>query len=213
MKTPLISKVLAGALVALGPMALNAFAAATITLSGGIMADSSGTPLVDGRLLQLIASPGDLDFSAPTETDFVSDDDIVLATFQVDSATTGNAGSILIDLIVDFDSNPTLSEGASLLLRWFDISAASSEPGVGASYGQFRTDSIVDQATSAWFMPGDGSSISLSFVTQSVGGSQVETAGEASAVAQAAIPEPASAALWLALICGLRAAARRRRAA
>ena len=189
MKTSFLPKVW-GLCIALGIVS-SGQASVTITLTGGILYDSGGTPLSDGQLIQLIASPGDAVFSAPTETAFVGGDDLLLASFAVNSATTGTAGSILTNLAINYGDFPTLVAGAKLLLRWYDIPLAATQPGANASYGEFRTDSIVDTANFGWLMPADGPAISikLNFVTVSVGGSQLESAGLASL---AAIPEPAT---------------------
>ena len=178
-----------------------------INLTGATLYDAGGVPLVDGRLIQLVASTTDLTFSRPTPTSFVSGDDVVLASFGLDSSILGQPGSFQVALNIDTSLFPSLTAGDPLLLRWFDIDYAPGQTAPGVTFfGQFRTDSVVDSSDTGWFLPGAGGAIGLNFVTVSNGGSQPEIAGRASAV----VPEPATTVAFAALGALAFAAGRRR---
>jgi len=178
------------------PAKLSAQTVVQINFTGGIFTDSGGTPLMDGRLLQLVASTSGASFSRPTPTSFVggSADDRVIATFAVDSITFGEPGTAAITLNVDASNFPGLSQNDPLLLRWFDLASGATSPGIGASYGEFRSDTSVDGGD-PWFFPSPEGSIALVFATAAFGGSQSNLAGRADLTA-VAIPEP-SATIWL----------------
>ena len=140
---------------------------------------------------------------------FVSGDDVVIASFGLDSSIIGPAGTFQVAQLINTDLFTGLNAGDPLLLRWFNVDQNVATPGV-ARYGQFRTDSIVDASDSGWFFPA-GSSVGLNFVTESFSGSNPESAGEA-IESTAPIPEPATwAALLGACSLGVAAAQRRRR--
>ncbi len=58
----------------------------TIDISLGELRDAGNSPLANGALLQLIASPDDT-FTSPTGTSFVAGNDLVVATLALDSST------------------------------------------------------------------------------------------------------------------------------
>lgn len=167
-----------------------------VNLSGATLYDSTDTPLADGKLVQLVASTTDATFSAPTAGSFVSGDDVVIASFALDSSIVGVPGSFQEAVTIDTTNFTNLTAGDSLMLRWFDIDYVSGQTSPGnAHFGQFRTDSIVDGSDSGWFLPGTGS-VSLNFVTSGNSGSQLESAGAAAT----AVPEPATYSLFLGLL-------------
>jgi hypothetical protein len=77
------------------------------------------------------------------------------------------------------------------MLRWWPtLTTASPTPGFSTPFGQFRTDATENFSNSGWFVPADGSTISLNFLTPNAGGdgSEPESAGRA-AFTTTAVPE------------------------
>jgi hypothetical protein len=168
-------------------------ASVTIDLSAGQLLTAAGAPLPDGSLIQLLAVTTGTTFAAPSDTSFTggSADDLVLASFALNSATTGTPGDF--DNAIQLTLSGGLSVGDALLLRWFPtLTTASATPGSGTSYGQFRTDAVVDGSNIAWVTPGDGSTDSLNFTTSSQGGSQPNSAGEATQTTPGSTPVPSA---------------------
>jgi hypothetical protein len=167
-----------------------------IYLTGGVFATNGGTPFSDGRLLQLVASTGDATFASPTATSFVggNTDDVVIASFAVDSSVLNVAGSVSVVLNINLSSFPTVAQNNPLLLRWYNIDFGASSPGSGTNYSEYRSASG-DESSDPWLMGGSGQSLSLGFVTASLGGSLADSAG----FATSPIPEPAETATFAAL--------------
>ena len=91
----------------------------------------------------------------------------------------GTAGDF--DRVINLTLSGGLQAGDALLLRWFPtLTTNAATPGSGTSYGQFRTDAVVDGSDIAWVTPGDGATDALNFATASQGGSQPDGAGTAS---------------------------------
>lgn len=182
-------------------------AASIINMFSGQLLGSNGvTPVSNGGLLQLIASTTDTSFSVPNASSFVggSADDLVAFAFSVNSATTGQAGSTLQSIPLNYSGS--FGAGDSLLLRWWPtLAIGSPNPGFGTPYGEFRTNLVVDSSSSGWVAPADSATIALNFVTAAAGGSQPTSSGTANLVTT---PEPTSAAL---LALGLVSLASRRR--
>lgn len=163
----------------------------TINLAAGVLYDQNGIPLTDGKLIQLVASTTDLTFSSPTSTSFVSGDDVVIASFALDSNTFQAGGFVTA---INVGSFTNLTAGDPLMLRWFNIDFDSGQtlPGV-AFYGQFRTNSVAHSSDTGWFLPAGNGTIGLNFLTLSVepDTGAAEEAGKAS-LSTSAVPEPSS---------------------
>lgn len=146
-----------------------------VTAAG--LTNSSGA-LPDNSLIQVIANTAGQTPGSPTVSAFVTGSDVVLASFPLNSSTTGIAGSFQIYLTVDRSAFAGLNSGAPLLLRWYDIPYAAGQTAPGtAAYGQFTASVIVDDSTSGWTLDLDGNNATLNFVTVSNGGSQPTTSG------------------------------------
>lgn len=175
----------------------------TINLNAGVLYSAPGVPLADGRLIQLIVSTSDANFSAPTSTSFVSGDDVVLFSFALDSSTSGTAGALTAVLnLSSLGSVPGLTAGDALVLRWFDLNYGASTPTAGVAYGEYRSTIAIDDSM-VWSMLGDFSTIDLNLLTLAAGSTTHtdESVGLASQTVSA-IPEPAGAAV-LAAVCTL----------
>src|SRR5881392_677407 len=172
---------------------LTASADVTINLGAAELFQSDGTtPIPLGSLLQLVASTTDSTFTLPTPASFTggSADDLVVSSF----ASNNNAGSGSFSGPIVFTLSGNLNAGDPLMLRWWPtLTLASPSPGFSTPFGQFRTDAVENFSDTGWFVPADGSTISLNFLDTAGGGSEPNSAGTASFLT-AAIPEPSTLA-------------------
>jgi|GEM_PF-4772864 len=168
--------------------------AVTINTSFGILSDADGNPLADGSLLEVIASSnlviGDLD-------------DVLVATWGLDSATSGLPGAdenaLFFNLGDSGVNGGTLTAGLNLFLRYYATPAASVQVGL------YRTDS--PEFGSAWVIPASNSDLILiALSTVSYGGSLPDMEAQTSA-----IPEPTTGVLVGLSLLGLVGFARRSR--
>jgi PEP-CTERM motif len=179
-------------------------AAVTLNLFAGQLTLPDGiTPLPDGTRVQLLAhtNSGATDFSPVTPGAFAASNEIVLASFAVDSSIFGIPGSavkaIELEYLADFyRPGFTLAAGAPLLLRWYsDPALTNRTPQSGDRYGQYRTlNGTIDGSETPWVAPNPGS-YALNFQTVSAGGSVANTAGASTVVV--AVPEPATVSLMV----------------
>jgi hypothetical protein len=176
----------------------------TMVFTVGILANATGsTPLADGSLVQLIASPDDI-FTAPTPGAFSGGNDIIFQTVAFDSSTIGTAGGAQISVT---GLSLTLYPIATykLALRWFPtLTTAATTPGNSTPYGQFDFNN-----DPTWVAPSSGNSENYSLLTTAAGGSLGNSTGYATR-ATAAIPEPSTYAA-LAGLAALAAALWRKR--
>lgn len=204
-----MKKILSAAVALLFSAGL-ASASITLTLDIGVLRTSSGIPVNSSALFQLLVSSTDSFFTAPTPTSFVggSLDDVILYSGTMNEIVGPGTSE---DLITTITLTGDITANDPLLLRWWPtLTGSSSMPGYSTPYGQFRSDSSRSAYDIAWFLPNDGSTSVLQFLTQSVDGNQPDTAGNASyTTAAAAIPEPSSFAFCAVGLLGL--ALKRRR--
>ena len=186
----------------------SSFATITINLGGGYIYFADGvTRAPVGSLVQLISSTNDNIFSAPTPGSFTggSADDVIIASFEVNL----EPGAFLEDIVFSLSAN--LGTGDQLLVRWFpQLTLSASAPGGGEQYGEFRTDNVENGSTTNWIVPADGQTHDLNFLTQSFGGSRLDSEGAANFVV---VPEPSTYALMAVGLGALLVAHRRRRSA
>jgi hypothetical protein len=166
----------------------------TMSFTAGVLSNSLGTPISDGSLLQIIASP-DTTFSAPTTTDFlgVSSNDILLWSGSMDSSTSGVSG-VIITPALHFDLATYPVSGDYLIIRWFpSLTTADTAPGA-TTYGEYGYNN-----DNTWIAGGASSTLSYSFLTQSSGaGSSPDSLGYASNTVSP-VPEPSSYATVIGL--------------
>ena len=154
-------------------------ASITLNISVGDLKTFNGTQLmpISGQIL-LVASTSDASFSRPTPEYFITGDDLVLYRGDLDSGL----GAGVFQRAVTFPLNafPGLKPGNPVQLCWFPtLTAGSSNPGEGTTYGVYRHATGLD-GSAPWAIPGDGALVDLKFITVSQGGSNPDALGYAS---------------------------------
>jgi MYXO-CTERM domain-containing protein len=184
----------------------------TLNLEAAQLLTSGSITIPNGCLIQLLGDTSTT-FGAPTSSSFTGTDpnEVVLASFAMDSSTVGVAGDFKEPIILTLTGTGFPPDAESdLLLRWYPtLTTSSSTPGSGTSYGQFRTDSIENGSNIAWVLPASGTK-ALNFVTISQGGTEPNSAGVANLII-GAIPEPSTVSFAFAALALLAPALRRRR--
>ena len=186
--------------------AISARADVTINLGAGQLSLSNGDPIPAGSLLQLVVSTGDNVFTPPVAGDFATGDDIVVASFS-SNEFLGGPGGTANSIIFTLTSG--VSAGDQLLLRWWPtLTTSSISPSTGDMFGQFRTDAVENSSDIGWFVPADGSTVALNFLTSTFDGTEPDLVGDADFFV-APIPEPSTYALIIAGGIGFLALRRR----
>lgn len=145
-------KILAAAVCLAGLPCLAHADTTSFELDAGVLRTSTlsgATPLPDGTLLQLIASPTGT-FTAPTATSFTSGNETVIDSFALNAtgstglpASTGNPGEI--DDQITITLTTTVTAGESFELRWYPgLTIGSTAPGAGATYGEHTSPTSED---------------------------------------------------------------------
>jgi len=193
--------------------ALTARADIPIDLFADVLSNSSGTPLQDGALVVLVASP-DLTFgqasssSSLAQNTFFSGNDVVIGQSSVDSSSSGDAGGVTRTLYFNYSNFSNLTQGTTyyLQLYWFTQSMAGTTALIaGENYGVFRSSARTSEGTGdPWVLPTtDGSSLTLSFATQSASGAPSDAFPDAAGQATlTVIPEPATITLIFGVVVG-----------
>ena len=146
-------------------------------INAGLLENAAGTtPEQNGGLLQLIASPSGT-FAAPTSASYVSGDNVLLASFAMNS--NGGASGYTSNDFTNFalqTSSYTLAAGEAVLLRFYPgltLAAQPAAPASGTFYGQVRSSTaetgISDTSQTAWVVPSAGSTVDFDYVTIKAG--------------------------------------------
>lgn len=147
--------------------ATRVFASVTLNVSAGNLNDASGNPMPTNGLVLLIASTNDSTFGAPTPDTFVAGDDIIIAKWDL---STWSTPGLLLDSTGPVTLEGGWNAGDPLQLCWFPtLTITATAPGAGAPYGQYRTNSNIDDGD-PWITPADGATITLKFLTTDAGG-------------------------------------------
>ena len=177
----------------------SASATVSLEIDAGILRNATGTSTVPvGGLLQLVATPSGsaANFVQPTATSFVGGDNVVVASFAMNyffgTGETDNVVTLTLQNIA-ISTATTFDQGDPLLLRWYPtLTISSTAPGIGATYGQFRSDSG-EAGGIAWVTPADGTSLTvpngLNFLTMAASGTHPDVEGFASSIVSP-VPEP-----------------------
>ncbi|MBI2513886.1 MAG: PEP-CTERM sorting domain-containing protein [Opitutae bacterium] len=157
----------------------------------GVLSGANGTAVPEGSLVKIIASSDAL-FGAPTDSSFVSGNDVVIYSGLLDgSAGLGlNTGTTSISLSVS-----STYAANFLLVRWFPtLTSLQALPGNSTAYGEFGYPN-----DNTWVAPSAGNTLAYNFFTVSTTlGSFANTLGYASlSTAPAAVPEPTTYAAIL----------------
>jgi hypothetical protein len=183
-----------------------------IDIDAGYLYNATGGYMPVGGLLQLIASPTGV-FTSPTSSSFVTGNDILVESFAMNytngGGTAPRAGE---DAIFSAGGSNALQGGEELQLRWFPgLTMASTSPGVGATFGAYRSDNPEtgnDSNGIPWTVPYFGETLTTpdgyGFNTMLAGGSNPESAGYASFTVTA-VPEPSAYALAAWILVGVAA--------
>jgi hypothetical protein len=190
-------------------------AAITLNLSAGQLSLPDGQPIPDGSLVQLVVSTADTSFTSPradaTGLSFVggSLDDVVVASFAMNSASGGAPGvfsrPIILEYTQTFDGK-TIGAGMPLMLRWWPnltTSSNNASSDLSRTFGEFRRDTIDDFSDINWTLPGAPSTKGLNVLTPAFGGNT-----PAASLRATAVPEPTTGAM---LLLGIASLALRRR--
>lgn len=133
---------------------------------------------------------GSPDFGAFDGLDFSIGSTIGSSTNRIlQSMTVGDLGGEIfgVSSVLNFNLESGIDTGDALALYWFPEILSSTITGTLFEYGFFRSDVIDPFATSAFFIPSDGSSESIYAFSADIGGST-----PASALTAMAIPEPST---------------------
>ena len=188
-------------------MGISAQGAITINFGAADLRLAGGTDFVPVNGLVIIeASTLDSTFNAPTPSGFVSGDDIEIARGSVNPAGQLTLAANGLTLSGNWTT------GDPLQIEWFpSLTIGATAPPAGTSYGAFRTDTVQaqspgDTSAIAWVTPADGGTYSLSFITASQGGPNLDSTGYANLIV--AVPEPSVCAMAFGLLCMTGAAIR-----
>ncbi len=188
-------------------------ATVTLTINAGLLENALGTAVEpNGGLLQLLASPSGT-FSAPTSSSYVSGDNVLVQSFQMNS-NSGTAGLTVNTLtgIPLTTANYTLTPGESLILRFYPsltFAGMPSTPTLGTTFGQVRSDTVefggmIDPSETPWVVPAGGSAKDFDYVTISGGGTYANnTAFATGIVLVGLVPEPSTYAMFACGFAGL----------
>jgi hypothetical protein len=182
------------------------------SIEAEVLKTSGGSPMPTSGLAVLVASTLDGSFGGPTDTSFASgSDDIVLKKWDL---TTGlNQPGVLQDLSGTLPLSGNWDSGDLVQLYWFPtLTLASSVPGAGTSYGQYR-DAVggFESGGQIWTTPAPAATRFLKFFTTDAtvlvaGGNSPASAGNASLTT---VPEPSEYAMIFGMFCFAGALIRR----
>ncbi len=165
----------------------NCLGTVTFQLQAAKLQDASGSP--SSGLVIFVASRSNAVFSLPTTTNFVSNDDYVLGKYNA-------VGGELDVVVPGLGFTNGWDTGDLLAIYWFPTLTTSSPIAipVGTPYGIFSdaTSLAAADGSDPWVTPGDGSAVSLKFITASYGGSNPETYGLASSLVIGNLPPVAN---------------------
>lgn len=193
----------------------SAIASVSISFSGGVLSNSSGTELPDGALVYAVSSASNV---FPTGTnaltslsvgDFTFGDNVLLGSWSVDSGVAGPG--TFEAFLGGINLSGGIAQGNRIAIIWVPgLSAASiNTPSAlvsGMSYGVY--------ADPSWVVPADGSTVGYAVETVAIGGAISNSLTVASqSVGGSAIPEPSSFAALAGLAMLGFAGMRKRRSA
>lgn len=175
----------------------------TFVASAGSFSDSSGADVPTGSLVLLVADTAQNGFGsllsghALVAGSFLNGDDQIVG--RMVTASDGLAADTFA--LVPLASNPSpgaytsLNTGDPLAVVWFSmLDGTSTQLTAGDNYGLFFNSSLTDTVDgNPWFVPAQGNTITLHFLTGAQGGTHAAIEGRTS-LAVSAIPEPAMSA-------------------
>jgi len=173
----------------------------TLTLTAGVLYNSSGDQLAQGGLVLLIADtnlsdggfePLQAGSSLNVGSLLNGDDQIIASTSIMNTPSVAQTTPLTIGLMSS--QFPNLTTGDPLAVVWFsDLTSSSSVLPSGETYGLYS--SVTPNDGDPWLTPLAGGTINLEFLTSAAGGMYPETDGYATMTAMSAVPEPATYSL------------------
>ena len=165
-----LTKVASITVLGLGLAVSQLSAAISINVSAEKLKDPGGYDMAVSGILVLVGSTTDANFSGPTDSSFVQDDDAVVAIWDIASGGGNTPGAFLggtgsVSLGGDWDA------GDPLAIYWFPTLTAAVDinntvPLAAIPYGMFRVESGNPDGTDDWVTPADGTiGHSLKFIT------------------------------------------------
>lgn len=169
-------------IAALLVIALSGHAQTTFNFAFGILANADGSPAPEGALIQIIAAPTVEDFGLPSPTSFLNGtNETLLWSGGLDSSTNGDIPGSMFTAVT-----ATVPQGYALMLQWFPtLTISSLTPDYGTPFGQYTDVS--------WVAPASGSTVTISFLTNSILPGIPDAVGYANQLT--AVPEPSTYAL------------------
>jgi hypothetical protein len=162
----------------------------SFNIDAEVLKTAGGTAIPTSGLVILVASTLDASFGGPTDTSFVSGDDIELKRWDLSSGF--NLPGILSVFSGPLQLTGNWNPGDPVQMYWFPtLTLGSIAPGPGTSYGQYR-DAVGIDGSEVWTTPAAGfpvGSRSLRFSMSDAtflftGGSMPALAGKASSQSQ-----------------------------
>jgi hypothetical protein len=192
-------------------------AAVTFNIIADTLRTAGGTAMPQTGLVMLVASTTDGTFGGLSQgsslalNSLIADgNDQILAKWNL---VVNETDGLFADTTGPLNFSGNWGATDKLALLWFPTLTLSSSSLVGGeSYGLWSGPPNLQDGGDAWTTPGDGSTVSLNFLTSTGGGTHATALGNASLTVSGAavIPEPSRAFLLLGGLVGL--AMRRRRA-
>lgn len=138
----------------LGAGSVNA-AAISVDFTAQGLKNLQGSPMARDGLVLVLASTQDESFGdlARSWQQFTAEaDDRILLRFS-----TTSPGEALASLNEFALGTRDITAGAALLLVWYPgLDPSAAAPGVGQSFGTFRTEAVADGSTIGWRVPDGG---------------------------------------------------------
>lgn len=174
--------------------------ALSISIDANLLKDANGNAMPTTGLVILVASTSDSTFNAPTPLNFVSGDDVIIAKWDLSSASGGGFDTPGV-LSAFINTTVPVSASNPLQLYWYPtLNINSTAPGQDAPYGTY-TDATGIDGSAKWFGSSPSDTITLRFLTSDANttfdntGSNPPSTGNAANVTPTAIAilsQPAS---------------------
>jgi PEP-CTERM motif-containing protein len=183
----------------------------TLMVTAGMLQDSNSVVVATNSLAVLVVDTGGDGFeslelgASLTLGTAIEGNDVIVGKWEVGYASE-TAGELVDTTGPISYAGLGIAAGNAVRLYWFpSLGVADTVIGAPTPYGLY-SDGVGVDGSAAWEMPVDtGATVDLKFLTETVGGSNPETAGRAAFV----VPEPTTMLLVGAGLLGVAALRRR----